>query len=472
MNTSQAMQAEDEIIALQALIDAFYPFVSVESIASAYCKAGNDPNKASEILCNLQKSTSDVDQLENENDADIKLEEDSSVEGNICSDKGSKFKKQSAAVGSVSSLLGNAYMRSTSSNKKEAIKSTKPLKVELPKCIQDIEPELDSVEANLKIKGLQEFLFSMLGDGFQLGEGTIHEVFGQCGYDMKKTMDKLLALSVKSLGKKHTGYPPDPNSISKEINKPSSYTDRISKEKPDLQTEVLHALFKAPDVLEEEPKKTQPERGLNRTRLVGRTVVKGPPDDISSRSPEDLLLIQPDFEHVEDENNAYRLLRKDAKEHWNKMRECYKQAVEAFSSGDRFKANELIEKGKYYNQMAREADERSAKEILDTRKFDITDDVPLDLHNQSPRDSVRLLKKHLLSLAKIPMFRYLKVTVNTDAEDTTKGKRKRLVIKLLERESVRWIEEDKNPGIILIPLDEIDKSKFTFLKDKEQNHTI
>nr|GMD53257.1 putative nuclear RNA export factor SDE5 isoform X1 [Ipomoea batatas] len=55
---------------LQQLLEAFGSVVSLEDIASAYCKAGRDPSFAGDILCNLQASTSTTLSSENTEKSD------------------------------------------------------------------------------------------------------------------------------------------------------------------------------------------------------------------------------------------------------------------------------------------------------------------------------------------------------------------------------------------------------------------
>lgn len=105
---------------------------------------------------------------------------------------------------------------------------------------------------------------------------------------------------------------------------------------------------------------------------------------------------------VVDEEDTYWMLRRDVKEHWDKMKGFYEAAVKAYASGDRSKANDLLEEGRHHNLMAREADEKSAVEILESKKTDTENDIPLDLHTHSAKESIRMLKKHLVSLANIP----------------------------------------------------------------------
>ncbi|KAF6142037.1 hypothetical protein GIB67_038005 [Kingdonia uniflora] len=116
-------------------------------------------------------------------------------------------------------------------------------------------------------------------------------------------------------------------------------------------------------------------------------------------------------------------------------------------------------KGQFYNNKAREADEKSAQKTLECRKSEAQDEVTIDVHDQDAKGAIRLLKSHLTSLAD----QCLKVIVQTDAEDTSKRSLKRLVLKLLEKESIRWTEEG-NGGTILINVEDINPQQLSFYK--------
>ncbi|ONK71387.1 uncharacterized protein A4U43_C04F8020 [Asparagus officinalis] len=481
------IKPEDETKALGYLLDVYHPFFSLQEIASAYCKAGSDLCKAGELLCQLQKSNSDIALPEIDNGKNTMQLQESATEdkaNHFCNITVSKPKKLTAAVGTVSTILGKSYARPASS-KREVVEATKPSKSEVKVSSPDeLEKEAVNPENHLNHKDIEELLFSMLGDGFKLSMDVIREVLGQCGYDVKKSMNELLGLSAKAqdkgkgiaydISEKCIGadpkselwHPKESHEKLPSIRKATEPTS-LNKERSDLPRELLLSLFSPPDRFEEEEPKKRLEWGLNRTRVIGQKVVTKPYDDIISKPVSDPANAQPENDHVVEEEDIYGMLRQDAKKHWDKMKELYEAAIEAYGSGDRSKANDLIEQGRRHKQMAREADEKCAVEILETKKSETRNDVPLDLRIHSARDSIRLLKKHLVSLANIPIFRYLKVIVNTDDEDTTKGKRKRQVIKLLERESIKWTEEDGNPGTILILLNEVDPSNLTFADNQQ-----
>lgn len=182
---SHLLQTEEETRGLRTLLDAFYPLCTLQEIASAYCRAGSDLSKASEILCQPQRSSSEV--LNSQNCSNVKTtesgqsicEDSANASCPLGSDKGSKPKKLSATVGSVSTFLGKAYVQPTSS-KKEMVESTKPLKLQVRGLSVD-ELETGSVkqEEHLDHKDIEEFLFSMLGDGFNLSMDVTREVLGK-----------------------------------------------------------------------------------------------------------------------------------------------------------------------------------------------------------------------------------------------------------------------------------------------------
>lgn len=121
-----------------------------------------------------------------------------------------------------------------------------------------------------------------------------------------------------------------------------------------------------------------------------------------------------------------------------------------------------MEDGHRYQEKARQADEESNQKILETRNSET--DILLDLHDFEAKEAVRLLKCHLLRISGISSFKYLKVILETNDVDNKKEARRRLVMKLLNKESIEWIEEKGNPGTILIRIDMIDPNRLSFAK--------
>ncbi|KAK0600971.1 hypothetical protein LWI29_020072 [Acer saccharum] len=119
-------------------------------------------------------------------------------------------------------------------------------------------------------------------------------------------------------------------------------------------------------------------------------------------------------------------------------------------------------KGQFFNQKAREADEKSAQRILQVRDEEV---LSLDSSELEPKEAIRLLRTHLTSLGGIPSIKYLRVIVGTNDEDTTKGARKRMILKQLEKESIEY-EGEENGQAILIRVDKIDPKRLSFAKNK------
>lgn len=187
MATLYALECDDETRALRALFDVFGTVCTLEDIASAYCKAGRDVCKAGDILYQQQESsTSGVSNTQN-SEKFPKLEErlDEDCSTNLGKKSlGTKHKKLSASVGSISSVLGKQYANGVSSWRNGIIGTNKPPKIEInePLTVEtDFEAFVpDSVRTNDSIndKDVEEFLFSMLGDGFKLSRDVIRDVLG------------------------------------------------------------------------------------------------------------------------------------------------------------------------------------------------------------------------------------------------------------------------------------------------------
>ncbi|XP_077225928.1 silencing defective 5 isoform X2 [Tasmannia lanceolata] len=509
--SSCSSEYADEGRALERLLDAFGPSFTVEDIASAYCKAGRNVHMAGEILYGLQENNppraathssngeSSGSKLPGNNaETSSQLKKNYKVPelllDNNAADtsnhlqknlKGSKPRKVSVSTGTVSSVLGKGY-GPTPSIMNDLCKSTKPVKLELKEPLKD---DTDVVASDFLPRNgpmnnntdVEEFLFSMLGDGFHLGMDVIQDVLGSCGYDAKKCMNELLDLSTTALDKtkdtlgdvteKHANkcfkvgshshsmdFAPRDEVTCTRNGAESSY---LAKEKCDLPREVLESLFNVPDRPDDTPKKTRLVRAVKRRRAVGTVVTKPPPEIDVDHSP---AIVEPPDPIENDEEEKYQILRTIAKKNWDIMKAYYEAAVDEFQKGNRTQASYLLEQGKFYNEKAREADEKSARKILEIRSVQVENELTVKLHDHDLKEAIRLLKFHLKSLANIPSIQFLKVIVESNAEDITKGARKRLVIKLLENESIEWKEEDGNPGKIIIRVDKIDAERLSFAK--------
>ncbi|XP_020970478.1 putative nuclear RNA export factor SDE5 isoform X3 [Arachis ipaensis] len=505
----------DEEKALKCLLDAFGSVFSLEEIASAYCKASRNADLAGEMLYEM-KGTSSSSSSHSSN-ADARVEETSgtsdgySVENSSHERKNLRAKARSVSVGTVSGTIGRDYVRPVpSANGSHG--ATKPVKMDVKEmpltgiCREKARPNVS--KHNQLQQDMEDFLFKMLGNGFQLDRDMIRGVLESCGYDMQKTrihnisfplfyfhsVYNLLNLSMYRLldpsnvtfdrtavvgdsASRFTDVKPKSelsSSESKSHNLNHLRSDRTvasnkgveshqkQKHKDELQKEILFALFKGYQRCEEAPKKTV--KDVNNSSRY-KHVVFEPPEDTMEEYKIDMDFSLRDatngtYPDVEDED--YQCVRRAVKEYRATMNEYYKAAVDAFANGDKFKAEKLIDQGNFFLKKAREADEESSRMIVEPKTSE-AQEMLLDLHDHGSREAIRLLKCHLSSLAGIPSFEYLKVIIDASNQENTKGSRRRAILKLLEQEAIKWIEGE-TAGTILIRLDSIDRKKLSFLK--------
>ncbi|KAJ6377154.1 hypothetical protein OIU76_026177 [Salix suchowensis] len=513
VSTSNKLNCDDEEKALEGLLEAFGSGFSLEQIASAYCKAGRNADLAVQILQDMEggastssSHTSNVEAILNVGSSGSSNVEDVLSEASTESSNGYILKKCDAngkfrnvkqkwcavSGGTVSSVLGKSYISSRPVGNGSCV-TTKPLKLdekEFPTSeLWGEEPKQTQSNHDRMHKDMEDFLFKMLGDGFQLEREMIRQVLDACGYDMQKSMEKLLNLSAVILDKrnnyvaKSTGKLTDARSNSggpssqKNIQLMSSHggANRISnangvespgqgKERNNLQKEVLNSLFNAAERSEELSRRiTKAER---RSIVYGEPVVE-PPTDVTLEKRTDFADFRQDYDNevlsVEDEDDSYQLLRKAWKEYRTTMNEFYKAAGDAFAKGDDERANKLMDEGNFFRDKAYEVDEESTQEIFGTKNVETQDQMLLDLHEHGAKDAIRSLKSNFLLLSGIPSFNYLKVIIETNEEDATRGARRRLIMKLLEKESIKWTE-GTDAGTILIQLDNIDPKRLSFAK--------
>ncbi|KAH1091131.1 hypothetical protein J1N35_018388 [Gossypium stocksii] len=522
----------DEEEALNSLLDAFGSLFSLNDIASAYCEAGRDPDLAGLILCEMQgipplvatdQSNNEVKNNETSGSSYVKSSQNNSQASEVfmvdqpvsaatdecsgkrkkdehressrcnsfehsCQENGGlrspKQKVRPVSGGTVSSMLGKGYMKSVplanGSNP-----GTKPMKVdskEMPMSLfwgEELEPS--SQNEDRMHKDMEDFLFKMLGEGFRLERDVIREVLNSCGYNMQKSMKKLLDWSAVSLDKekKPLGESGEKtNDIHLRTSRTSQenmnivlnadVAERQQKDRNDLQKEVLATLFNAPERSDELPERSEelPRRSKKPARrpIALGEIVERPLIDVTAEPKVDRVCSQEDKKDDEDEEDSFQVLRRAVKEYRGTMKEYYKAAVDAFAKGDQDEANKLLEQGQFFQEKARQADEESNQKIFETRNTETEDEMLLELHNHGTREAIQLLKCHLSSLAGIPSFKYLKVIINTDKEDSSKGTCRRLVMKLLQKESISW-SEGETSGIILIQLDNINPKRLSFAKN-------
>ncbi|KAA3455640.1 Gag-Pol polyprotein [Gossypium australe] len=530
----------DEEEALNSLLDAFGSLFSLNDIASAYCEAGRDLDLAGLILCEMQgipplvatdQSNNEVKNNETSGSSYVKSSQNNSQASEVftadeCSGKrkkdepmesscnsfqlscqengGLRSPKQKArpvSGGTVSSMLGKGYMKSVPLAN-GSYPGTKPMKVdskEMPMSLfwgEELKPS--SQNEDRMHKDMEDFLFKMLGEGFRLERDMIREVLNSCGYNMQKSMKKLLDWSAVSLDKekKPLGESSEKtNDIHLRTSTPSQENMNIvlnadvaerQQDRNDLQKEVLAALFDASERSEELPERSEelPRRSKRPARrpIALGEIVERPLIDVTAEPKVDRVRSQKDKKDDEDEEDSFQVLRRAVKEYRGTMKEYYKAAVDAFAKGDQDEANKLLEQKNPVGSII-------VFPIVFLRNTETEDEMLLELHNHGTREAIQLLKCHLSSLAGIPCksplsrfdstlelncsthgcvlqsaFKYLKVIINTDKEDSSKGTCRRLVMKLLQKESISW-SEGETSGIILIQLDNIDPKRLSFAKN-------
>ncbi|KAJ1381901.1 HscB, C-terminal domain superfamily [Sesbania bispinosa] len=487
----------DEEKALKCLLEAFGTVFSLEEIASAYCKASRNADLAGEILNEMQGSSSTSATYSSNSDA--KAEESSvssdgySLENSGQERKNLRPKVPPVSVGSVSSLIGKEYVKPMpSANGSYGV--TKPIKLdakELPMTgIWREKSKPNILKDDQLHQDMEDFLFKMLGDGFQLERNMIREVLDTCGHNMQKSLHKLLDRSVLDLDKrtavvgdsarkftdtKPKSEAPSSERKSQDLNYLKGNGNIVSikgvdlhqqqKDRHDLQKEVLSTLFNYRQHSEESPRRTVKDLNLNlnNNSRYGHVVFEPPKDSMEEYDIDMNFSRRENVDDGEDEED-YQSVRRAVREYRATMKEYYQAAVDAFAKGDQTKAEKLLDQGQFFLKKAREADEESSRMILETRSTEAQEMV-LDLHDHGPKAAIRLLKCHLSSLSGIPSsaFEYLKVIIDGNEQDNTKRSTRRLVLKLLEQESIKWVEGE-TAGTILIRLDSIERKRLSFFK--------
>ncbi|GJN21684.1 hypothetical protein PR202_gb09186 [Eleusine coracana subsp. coracana] len=463
--------SDDETRALNALLDAFSCAFSLDDIADAFVRAKGDVNKAGDFLSELQLSTPHINHVERSAETNLS-KSDKAVEENYMVNSSQprtlsqivktveekhgensdqtrmpeKLQKSSASFGSVSSMLGKESTRAATVNK--APQKEKPLKLPLPEYMRDDcnvkSYESDSAPKRETLNNRDvEFLFCMLGEGFRLSKEVIREVLGSCGYDIKKDVAVKCSSSKGSCLGSQSSF---------RFCACSSQEKRSSRSQIS-PGELLEAIFTVPGRLEDEPKGKRYDLGANRSRVPDQKPVFKPLEDISSYSTELPVKIVLSSKAVDDEE--YRNYRRAAKQHWDMMKQYYEKAVDAFREGNQKEVEYLIQEGKNCYRMARIADEKSASEIVKSKKPETRYDVSLDLTSQDAANVPNLLRLHLKQLANIPSYEYLKVIIGVDDGSFKMGQRWRKVKKYLEKSSHEWTEDEEDPGNIFVRINRV-----------------
>ncbi|RZC46502.1 hypothetical protein C5167_039457 [Papaver somniferum] len=499
---------------LQGLIDAFSSSFTLREICSAFCKAGRNPDMAAEILYDCEGNNSDAPvpitferekrstssseplpesiainskgsksiPITSESETRRTSQSEPSCESvanrSGCADrnsKGSKPKKLSVSIGTVSSVLGKGYA-ATNTSANVPVRATKPLKVDIKDFLVDelIDRDVSSDSAAMKDQmhtGIEEFVFKMLGnDGFQLDMDVIREVLGACGYDAEKSMERLTDLSALKMkndkdiiGSSTPKSCPQIAESSKLKSSSSESSEQMDlrqsrdKERYDLQKEVLASLFNVPEMIDEDPKRVSIGRRVVQPR-PGRKIVTEPYKDTEHSTD----FLKPLQESDDEKDDRHKVLRRVATEHWTTMKEYFKSAFDAYAKGNLALAEQLREEGQSYNKKARDADEMSNQLNLVQREEKESYVTPVDLRDFDKGEAISKMKFYLKTHSGIPGH-HLKVVI--DDGDTKKASRRRRVLKLLEKESIKWTGEG-NEGTIWIQMDEINPTELSFYGEK------
>ncbi|KAF1866407.1 hypothetical protein Lal_00017790 [Lupinus albus] len=454
---------------LKGLLESFAATFSLEDIASAYCEANRDANLAAEILC----ASKDEFKGETSSEPAEKLSAMSSYASVVSKSFDGqrnfgtgKSKFQSLSLGSVAGFVGKDYLRHKKSTKPyQEVK--KPLKLDVTELPESViwgeKPSMDTKASKGHMSDdVVNFLIKMLGDGFELEKDKIVDILGVCGFDVEKTMEKLLDMSfstsekcddtsdlaVKNPRDQHSAA----NYASSEELRNSTDSPKTDKDRVELQKEILESLFDYPQRPDESSKRRLPVREIP-NRRYNISVAKLIEDEETTNIQRTRVVVPQVVKEESDDENSYNELRKAVKENWTTMKEYYRsvrlfpfslhvyglhtRAVEAFTMGDYARVDRLLAQGLFYNKKAREADEKSAQKVLRTKLF-LT----------FPFSAIK----------------YLRAVVGKGHEDI-KGNRKRLITKLLNKNSIEWTEED-NGRILCIQVDIIDPKSLSFASKK------
>ncbi|XP_043724354.1 SMR domain-containing protein At5g58720 isoform X2 [Telopea speciosissima] len=456
--------------------------VSLDGVGSAYREVKEDPNKEAEIIGGFSENvgsaaTSSISSENVDSAATSSTSSESCFEANVVQTpvrskgfRGSKQKRVVASTGTVSSFLGKDYVMSSPRKSNEVSKE------------------------HLSNEETEQFLCSMLGDECELSMAVVRDVLCQCGCDVGMALDILLELSSSSYDQsKSCGYvaysegdKQDRGTATKcndsldgtigeckiadralnstvylseqeleEILQSARYDSRYDSgiKKSSLPQKVLESLFNIPKSAEHDPS------SMNWKNVVKKMDSLGKGLDFHSAGTKLQLKGYA-------EGDEYQVFRKESSQHWDSMKSCYQKAATAYSRGERSYAALLSEQGKVHNKMALEADEKASREIFEARNKKIENVVTIDLHGQHVKQAIKLLKVHLLLFtAYIPSILFLRVITGCGTHGVGKGKLKQSVISLVEKEGIKWSEE--NRGTLLIKLDRQKELSFIMESDSD-----
>ncbi|KAJ3694581.1 hypothetical protein LUZ60_010061 [Juncus effusus] len=429
--------------------------LSTAQIESVYDETGQDPFKAAGILGTqldqedgeedpgADSTISELSSSEPSSSGSSTLSESSSSssdpgirptvsEGSPSPRKGKKARPKTVTIscGMVSNVIGKGYVSNNNLKEKSSAMEGE----------RGVERNLEEAEG---------FLCSILGDGSELGVEIVRDVLVQCGGQVEKALEALLELSDSNYSQKMnernlnftnntrnyldyaTVLKRNPNSYQL-ADKASCQYDRQTR--PEMQQKVLESLFHVRELPKYEP-----------AIMDWRRIVK----KLQPTAEESQSI--PAVHQNHKNGNGYYEFRTVAQQNWERMKDYYQQAAHAYSRGNRGHASILAEKGKYYRDLARQEDEKASLEIFGARNKEIKNTVTIDLHGQHVKQAIALLKRHLLLFACVPSVHYLRVITGCGLDGVGKGKLKRSAISLVEREGLKWSEE--NSGTIMLNIE-------------------
>ncbi|XP_038900940.1 SMR domain-containing protein At5g58720 isoform X2 [Benincasa hispida] len=322
---------------------------------------------------------------------------------------GKKQKRVVAATGTISTVLGKDYVRSS-----------------LKRDSRNKFMELD--RGKFSQQEAEQFLCSMLGDECELSMAVVRDVLCQCGYDVAKALNVLLDLAAPSkkyengrdscnganfrqdLGSpiEHIENLIDRASDSTSYSSESEFQESIwsfvavcrndvkvlggsevQKPQPsrsiesDLPQTLLETLFNISRSPEYEPST------MNWRSMVKKMQSLGPAIDVNISS-----CVQDNNDNKSKDD--YQFYRENANQHWDSVKSYYQKATAAYTKGQHNYASYLSEQGRAQTRLAHKADDKASHNIFLARNREIENVITIDLHGQHVKPAMRLLKMHLL----------------------------------------------------------------------------
>ncbi|KAM7256144.1 hypothetical protein ACFE04_011885 [Oxalis oulophora] len=465
--------------AIQSLIDAFGSSVSIDDARSALNDANGDVNVAGDILNKLLVMAANKDDGDGEGEGDYPSMVSGTDWSSSCEASGSSSSWTSSVSGSSEDQ--DAVAITGLKQKKRVIAATGTVSTMLGKdYVKKVSPR---VNGKLKEKfgtgenkeEAEQFLCSMLGDDCELGMAVVRDVLCQCGFNVDKALDVLLDLSTSASeesidvqnkggrGQMRGDYLANGTSDCTSQSSEADLHDSIwsidnglrsyakvltSSEAPrptitrsnesDMPYEVLESLFNISPSSEHEPST------MDWSKVVKKMQSLGPAMNFNSSSVAESL---PETCGKVDD---YHLYREPAKRQWEAMKSYYQKAATAYSNGNKAYAAYLSDQAKLKNRYAKGAEERASQDIFKSRNKGIENVITIDLHGQHVKPAMKMLKRHLLLVSFVSSIQTLRVITGCGSHGVGKSVVKQSVVKLLEKEGLKWSEENK--GTVLIEM--------------------